>query len=203
MDCRLLHPWDSPGKSTGVGCHFLLQGIFLTQRSNPGLLHCRQTLYHLSHQGSLKWKWKLLSRVSLRPHGLYSPWNSPGQNTGVGSLSLPQGIFPNLGSNPGLPHCRWLVDQLSHKGSPRILPFSSRSSWPKNWTRVSGTAGRFLPTELSGKSIRALSKKEGATLMTNHPPEAPPPKTIRLGVEISTYEFGDMEQGDKTFGSKD
>ena len=41
----LLHPWDFPGKSTGVGCHFLLQGIFLTQGSNPGLLHCRQTLY--------------------------------------------------------------------------------------------------------------------------------------------------------------
>ena len=36
-------PWDSPGKNTGVGCHFLLQGIFLTQGSNPGLLHCRQT----------------------------------------------------------------------------------------------------------------------------------------------------------------
>ena len=40
-----------PGKSTGVGCHCLLQGIFLTQGSNPGLLHCRQTLYPLSHQG--------------------------------------------------------------------------------------------------------------------------------------------------------
>ena len=42
---------------------------------------------------------------SLRPHGLYSPWNSLGQNTGVGSLSLLQGIFPTQGSNPGLPHC--------------------------------------------------------------------------------------------------
>ena len=41
---------------------------------------------------------------SLQPHGLYSPWNSPGQNTGVGSLSLLQGIFPTQGSNPGLPH---------------------------------------------------------------------------------------------------
>ena len=49
---RLLRPWDFLGKSTGVGCHFLLQGIFPTQGSNPGLLHCRQTLYHLSHQGS-------------------------------------------------------------------------------------------------------------------------------------------------------
>ena len=40
---------DSPGKNTGVGCHFLLQGIFLTQVSNPGLLHCGQILYPLSH----------------------------------------------------------------------------------------------------------------------------------------------------------
>ena len=46
---RFLCPWDFPGKSAGVGCHFLLQGIFPTQESNPGLLHCRQTLYRLSH----------------------------------------------------------------------------------------------------------------------------------------------------------
>ena len=43
---------------------------------------------------------------SLQPHGLYRPWNSPGQNTGVGSLSLLQGIFPTQESNPGLPPCR-------------------------------------------------------------------------------------------------
>ena len=49
---KLLCPWDFQGKSTGVGCHFLLQGIFPTQGSNPGLSHCRQMLYCLSHQGS-------------------------------------------------------------------------------------------------------------------------------------------------------
>ena len=48
----LLRPWDFPGKSTGVGCHFLLQGIFPTQESNLSLPRCRQMLYHLSHQGS-------------------------------------------------------------------------------------------------------------------------------------------------------
>ena len=58
---------------------------------------------------------------SLQPHGLYSPQNSPGQNTGVGSLTLLQGIFPTQGSNPGLQHCRWILYQLSHKGNPRIL----------------------------------------------------------------------------------
>ena len=49
---RLLCPWASPGKNIGVGFHSLLQGIFSTQGLNPGLLHCRQTLYSLSHQGS-------------------------------------------------------------------------------------------------------------------------------------------------------
>ena len=51
---RLLCPWDSSGKNTGVGCHFLLQAIFLTQGLNPVLLHCRQSLYYLSHQGSYR-----------------------------------------------------------------------------------------------------------------------------------------------------
>ena len=50
---------------------------------------------------------------SLQPHGLYSPWDSPAHNTGVGSLSLLQGIFPTQGSNPGLLHCRWILYQLS------------------------------------------------------------------------------------------
>ena len=86
---------------------------------------------------------------SLRPHGLYSPWDSPGQNTGVGSLSLLQGIFPIQGLNPGLPHCRWILYQQSHKGSPSILewvayPFSSGSSQASNQTGVSCIAGGFF-----------------------------------------------------------
>ena len=55
---------------------------------------------------------------SLQPHGLYSPWNSPGQNTGVGSLSLLQWIFPIQESNWGLLHCRQILYQLSYQGSP-------------------------------------------------------------------------------------
>ena len=73
--------------------------------------------------------------------------NSPSQNTGVGSLSLLQGIF----QNPDLLHCRQILYQLSHKGSPRILewvayPFSSGSSQPRNWTGVSCIAGGFFTT---------------------------------------------------------
>ena len=59
------------------------------------------------------------SFLTLRPHGLYSPWDSPGQNTRVGSLSLLQGIFPAQEPNWGLLHCRWILYQLSYRGSPK------------------------------------------------------------------------------------
>ena len=86
---------------------------------------------------------------SLWPQGLYSLWDSPGQNTAVGSLSLLQGISPTQGLNPGLLHCGQILYQLSHKGSPRILewvayPFSSGSSRPRNRTRVFCIVGGFF-----------------------------------------------------------
>ena len=101
---------------------------------------------------------------SLRPHALYSPWNSPHQNTGVGSLSLLQRIFPIQGSNPGLLHCRRILYQLNHKGSPRILewvayPFSSGSSWPRNRTRVSCNAGGFF-TNWAIREAKVKEKKK-------------------------------------------
>ena len=85
---------------------------------------------------------------SWQPHGLHGPWNSRGQNTGVGSLSLLQGIFLIQGSNPGLPYCRCILYQLSHKGCPRMewvaYSISSGSSPPRNWTGVSCIAGGFF-----------------------------------------------------------
>ena len=57
--------WDSPGKNTGVGCHLLLQEILPTQGLNPGLPHCRQTLYPLSHEGSSSKNISLPTKVSL------------------------------------------------------------------------------------------------------------------------------------------
>ena len=65
-------------------------------------------------------KWKSLSCVWGLCNSKDFPWNSPGQNTGEGSLSLLQGIFPTQGSNPDLPHCKWILYQLSHKGSPKM-----------------------------------------------------------------------------------
>ena len=75
---------------------------------------------------------------SLRPHGLYSPWNSPGPNSGVGSLSLLQGIFLTQGSNPGLPHCRRILYQLSQKSIFYIVEeifvwADFQASFPSSW----------------------------------------------------------------------
>ena len=90
-------------------------GIFLTRRLNLGLPHCRQILYQLSHQQSLQRAlFSVLSHSvisdswwprGLQPTRLLCPWDFLGNNTGVGSHSLLQGIFPTQGSNPGLPCC--------------------------------------------------------------------------------------------------
>ena len=97
----------------------------------------------------------------LRPHGLYSPWNSPGQNTEVGSLSLLQGIFQTQGLNPGLPHGRQILYQLSHKGSPRILEWAAYPSpvdFPDPGIELGSPApqAHSLATELWGKPLLPL-----------------------------------------------
>ena len=134
--------------------HFLTSNlqvstIILTRQCQLKSLQ-EEHMYMQIFSTSLKWSesCSVLSD-SLWPHGLCSPWNSPGQNSRVGSLSLLHGIFPTQGSNPVLPHCGWILYQLSYKGSPRILewvayPFSSGSSQPRNQTGVSCIAGRFF-----------------------------------------------------------
>ena len=103
-------------------------------------------------------KWKSPSCVSL----FVTPWTSPGQNTGISSLSLLQGIFPTQGLNPDLLHCRQILYQLSHQGSPRTLkwvayPFSSGSSQLRNWNRVSWIADGFF-TSWAGKLTLGTAK---------------------------------------------
>ena len=82
-----------------------------------------------NHLKMITWKWKSFSCVWVFVTPC-NPWSSPDLNTGVGNLSLLQGVFPTQGLNPGLPHCRRILYQLSHQGSPRILeqvayPFSA------------------------------------------------------------------------------
>ena len=100
---------------------------------------------------------------------LYSPWNSPDQNTGVGSYPLLQEIFLTQESNPGFLHCRQILYQLSHKGSPRTLewvacPFSSRYSCPRNQTVVSYIAGGFFFTSWATNGCWIFSKAFSASI---------------------------------------
>ena len=118
-------------------------------------------------------KWKSLSHVWLfvTPWTIYSPWNSLGQNTGVDGLYLLQEIVPTQGSNPDLPHCRQIIYQLSHKGSPRILEwvaflFSSRFSQPRDLTGVSLIAGEIL-YQLSHQGSPRLYKLVYKSLFQN------------------------------------
>ena len=87
---------------------------------------------------------------SLRPHGLHNPWNSPGQNTGVGSHSLLQGIFPTQESNWGLLYCRQILYLLSYQGSPLGL---------------SSTEG-LRPEPRSSKGIDPMKKNQEALLVS-------------------------------------
>ena len=122
--------------------------------TNQGNLKIQCNPYQITNGIFLKksemWKWKSLGLVnSLWPHELYTPWNCQGHNTGVGGLSLLQGIFPIQGSNPGLPHCRWILYQLSHKGRTGIpewvdYPFSSGFAQPRDQTRVSCITYEFF-----------------------------------------------------------
>ena len=99
----------------------------------------------------------------LWPHGLYSPWNSSGQNTGLGSLSLLRGIFPTEGSNSGLPHCRQILYQLSHQGSSQMdlvsfilnkysVSLFKNLSFPKSFELLSLSCTKF--TYIFGSASR-------------------------------------------------
>ena len=91
---------------------------------------------------------------SLQPHVLHSPWNSPGQNTGVGSLSLVQGIFPTQESKSGLPHGRQIFYQLSHQGSPRRLQWIAYPS-----AADLGTYLEIINNKLSRRTLNNISEK--------------------------------------------
>ena len=97
--------WDLPLSPLGPGL-LLKVGRWMGKRTRDSFLLVTESESHL------------VASNSLWPHGLQSPWNSPGQNTGVGSLSLLQGIFPTQGSNLGLPHCRQILYHVSHKEGP-------------------------------------------------------------------------------------
>ena len=152
MSCQFLPVQQSDSViRMHVSTLFQISFSFRSPQSTKQNSHCYTVGSHQLSILYMKHKSESCSVVSdsLQHHGLYSPWNSPGQNTGVGSFPLLQGIFPTQGSNPGLPHCRQILYQLSHKGSPRILkwvayPFSSGSFQPRNQTQVFYISGSFF-----------------------------------------------------------
>ena len=100
---------------------------------------------------------------SLQPHRLYSQWNSPGQNTGVGSRSLLQGIFPTQALNPSLPHCRQIVYQMSPQGSLKPKEIDAFELWCwRRLLRVPWTARKS--NQLIVKEISPQYPLEGLTL---------------------------------------
>ena len=143
--------------------HFLSSTNSLLETSwNTHFLLNKQSPFHLHSVGYCYMEWSETESCSVIvlpfvtherwPTRLFCPWNSPGQNTGVGSLSLLQGVFPTQGLNPGLPHCRWILYHRStrealvecsplflviyflffwiqHKKWANTLTFSIKSSW--------------------------------------------------------------------------
>ena len=155
MNCSLPGPsvrGDSPGKNTGVGCHALLQGIFPTQGSNPGLPHCRRILYHLSHQGSPNW---CISSIqfshsvvfsSLRPHGL--------QHTRPPCPSPTPRVYPN-----SCPLSRWCHPTISssvvHFSScPQSIPASGSFQMSQFFASGSQSIGASVSASVPPMTIR-------------------------------------------------
>ena len=126
---------------------------------------------------------------SLQPHGLYSQWHSPAQNTGLGSLSLLQGIFPKQGLNPDLPHCRQILYQLSNKGTPRIL----------EWTAYPFSQGIFPTQELNQGLLRCrwilyqLSCQGSPNLFKRHILIVSHILCLAMGTLIQTLSLGCLE----------
>ena len=120
-----VHPWLLPSSVTGHNfsslclCTLSFSDWRLLFSATQSPQHQFQNLNAPDSSGKVKTESESHSVVShsLPPHGgkLYSPWNSPGQNTRVGSLSLLQRIFPTQELNRGLLHCRWILDQLSYQ----------------------------------------------------------------------------------------
>ena len=133
--------WNRSGKNGNSSLIYYLKEKLLESTNSVKLQYVKCESHSvMSHS---------LQPYKLQPAWLLCAWNSPGQNTGVGSHSLLQGIFPTQWLSPGLLHCRLILYQLSQRGSPKILEwvaysFSSRSSQPRNRTRVPCIAGGFF-----------------------------------------------------------
>ena len=139
---QLLCPWSSSSKNTGIVCHALLQGIFLTQESHMGLLHCRQILYCLSHQGSRNIAIVQFSRSvvsdSLRPH--------ESQHARTPCPSPAPGIYSEL-----CPLSRWCHPLLS-PSPPAFNPSQHQGLF--QWANSSHEVAKGLEFQLQHQSFQ-------------------------------------------------
>jgi len=157
---RLLCLWDSPGKNTGVGCHFLLQGLILTEGLNQGLLHCRKIFYCLSHRetlhiqecSSVQFSHSVVFD-SLRPHELQhamppcpsptprvnpnscplSKWCHPTISSSIIPFSCPQ-YFPASGSFPMSQLFTSVGQSIGVSASTSVLTMNTQDWYPLGWT---------------------------------------------------------------------
>ena len=162
---RFLWPWDSPGKNTGVDCHSLLQGIFLTQGLNPGLPHSWLIIYHLSHQGSsLHMELPKFFKSSLPKGLLRAKFSSVIQSVSCVWLcnptyySMPD--FPVHHQHPELAqtHALWVSDtiQLSHSLPASSLPSFNLSQHQGlfQWASSSHQVTKVLEFQLQHQSFQ-------------------------------------------------
>ena len=171
---------DSPGKNTGMGCHALLQGIFPTHGSNPGLPHCRHILYHLSHQGS-PYKWfssvqfsRSVVSDSLRPHesqharppclspspGVHSdscpssPWCHPAISPSVIPFSSCPQSLPASESFPMSQPFTWGGQSIGASASASVLPMNTQDSSPLGWTGWISLQSKGLSRVFSNTTVQ-------------------------------------------------
>ena len=145
--------WDFPGKNTRVGCHLLLQGIFLIQGLNPGLLQCRQILYRLSCQGSVQFSRSVVSNP-LWPHESYHTWppcpspmlkvypnscpSSWWHHPAISSSVIPFCSFPQyLPASESFPMSQrftWGGQSIGVSALVSVLPMNTQDWFPLGWT---------------------------------------------------------------------
>ena len=184
MNCsglaRLLCPWDSPGKNTGVGCHALLQQMFPIQGLNPGLLNCRQIPYCLSHQGSPGVQFSsvaqscpiLCNPMDCSTPGFCSRLPCPSPTPRVYShscplsqwchltistcypLLLPPSIIPSIRvfSNESVLHIRWPSIRVSASAS--VIPINIQDLFPLGWTSWISLQSKGLSRVFSNTTIQ-------------------------------------------------
>ena len=152
----------SPDKNTGMSCHTLLQGIFPTQRSNPGLLHCRQILYHLSHQGNPEiFQRELIAGMMIQKNGSgiwkTEEWKSPNGNSK--NKEFMRRVQRISGTSLSTLACTLQGSQRRRKGEKTYL-----KKW---WLKTSLTWGRKQISRYKKQSPKQDEPKELQT-KTNH-----------------------------------